>query len=70
MEYTSRTLASVLAFPFFLTTRNQEVNPSVYDIIMAIVLVGAALYGWMRGMAWQIASLASIFLSAAARGAF
>src|SRR5204862_3054344 len=34
-----------------------------YDLIMLAVLIGAALYGYWKGLAWQIASLVSIFLS-------
>lgn len=35
----------------------------VYDLIMLIVLVGATLMGFRKGFAWQVASLASIFVS-------
>jgi membrane protein required for colicin V production len=35
-----------------------------YDIIMLVVLFGTALFGFWKGMAWQIASLASVVLSA------
>jgi membrane protein required for colicin V production len=34
-----------------------------YDIAMLIVLVGATLFGFLKGMAWQIASLASLIAS-------
>ena len=34
-----------------------------YDIIMLLVLVSATLFGFFKGMAWQIASLASLVLS-------
>lgn len=34
-----------------------------YDILMLVVVVGTALLGAMRGMAWQLASLASLVLS-------
>jgi membrane protein required for colicin V production len=34
-----------------------------YDIVMVVVLVGATLFGFWKGMAWQIASLASLVLS-------
>jgi membrane protein required for colicin V production len=34
-----------------------------YDIFMIVVLVGATLFGAMKGMAWQMASLGSIVLS-------
>ena len=35
-----------------------------YDILMLVVLVGAMVFGAWKGMAWQIASLASILVSA------
>lgn len=35
----------------------------IYDVIMMVVLAGATIIGAWKGMAWQIASLASIFLS-------
>ncbi|MBN2217553.1 MAG: CvpA family protein [Pirellulales bacterium] len=35
-----------------------------YDIFMLVVLVGTVLFGFWKGMAWQIASLASVILSA------
>ena len=34
-----------------------------YDVIMLLVLVSATLFGFFKGMAWQIASLASLVLS-------
>ena len=34
-----------------------------YDIIMLVVLVGATVFGAWKGLAWQVASLASIFVS-------
>ncbi len=34
-----------------------------YDMLMALVLVAATLFGFWKGMAWQIASLASLVLS-------
>lgn len=34
-----------------------------YDILMILVLVAATLFGFWKGMAWQIASLASLVLS-------
>jgi len=34
-----------------------------YDIFMLIVLVGAALFGAWKGMAWQLASIGSVLLS-------
>ena len=35
----------------------------IYDILMLAVLVGATILGAYKGFAWQIASLASIFVS-------
>lgn len=34
-----------------------------YDILMLLVLVAAAMFGFWKGMAWQIASLASLVVS-------
>lgn len=34
-----------------------------YDIIMLVVLIGAMLYGAIKGFAWQLASIASIVVS-------
>jgi membrane protein required for colicin V production len=34
-----------------------------YDLIMLAVLAGAALFGYWKGLAWQVASLGSILLS-------
>lgn len=34
-----------------------------YDLIMLIVLVGATLIGFRKGLVWQVASLAAIFVS-------
>ena len=34
-----------------------------YDILMLVVLVGCTLFGLWKGMAWQVASLASIVAS-------
>ena len=36
-----------------------------YDIVMLVVLAGATLFGVWKGMAWQVASLASVVVSAA-----
>lgn len=36
---------------------------NVYDIVMVLVLVGATVFGTWKGMAWQIASLASLVVS-------
>ncbi len=35
----------------------------IYDIVMLVVLVGAALFGAIKGFAWQLASIASIVIS-------
>lgn len=34
-----------------------------YDIVMLAVLAGATLFGFFKGMAWQVASLASLLAS-------
>ncbi len=34
-----------------------------YDILMLVVLAGAAIFGAVKGFAWQIASIASIVIS-------
>ena len=34
-----------------------------YDLLMLLVLVGATMFGFWKGMAWQIASLASLVVS-------
>ncbi len=36
---------------------------SIYDILMLAVLAGCILFGFWKGLAWQIASLAAIFVS-------
>ena len=36
-----------------------------YDLLMLAVVVGAMLLGVWKGMAWQIAALASVMVSAA-----
>ena len=36
---------------------------SLYDLVMLIVFVGAILFGLWKGLAWQVASVAAIFLS-------
>ncbi len=35
----------------------------IYDIIMLIVLIGAMIFGAVKGFAWQLASIASIVVS-------
>ena len=34
-----------------------------YDLIMIVVLAGAVLFGAWKGLAWQVASLAAVFVS-------
>ncbi len=34
-----------------------------YDFVMLVIVVGATLFGAAKGMAWQVASLASMLLS-------
>jgi membrane protein required for colicin V production len=36
-----------------------------YDVIMLVVLAGSTLFGIWKGLAWQVASLASVLVSAA-----
>ena len=40
---------------------NSVIQP--YDILMLAVLIGAILFGAWKGLAWQLASLASLILS-------
>ena len=35
----------------------------IYDILMLVILAGATLFGAWKGVAWQLASLASLVLS-------
>lgn len=35
----------------------------IYDILMLVVLVGAMIFGAVKGFAWQLASIASIVIS-------
>ncbi|WP_345683439.1 CvpA family protein [Novipirellula caenicola] len=35
----------------------------IYDIVMLVVLVGALIFGAIKGFAWQLASIASIVVS-------
>src|SRR5688572_17601189 len=41
-----------------------------YDVVMILVLVGATIFGAWKGMAWQIASIASLVVSYFASLAF
>ena len=36
---------------------------SIYDIVMLIVFAAAVLFGLWKGLAWQVASLAAVFVS-------
>ena len=36
---------------------------SIYDVVMIIVLLGAVWFGYRKGLAWQVASVAAICLS-------
>lgn len=36
---------------------------SLYDIVMIIIFLGSIWFGFWKGLSWQVASLASIFLS-------
>jgi membrane protein required for colicin V production len=38
-------------------------NMQTYDMMMLVVLIGATIFGFWKGMAWQIASLASLIVS-------
>lgn len=40
-----------------------DIPMEIYDIVMLVVLVGAGLFGLIKGLAWQIASIASIAVS-------
>jgi len=45
----------------FASESNMNLPP--YDLLMVLVLVGATIFGFWKGMAWQIASLASLVVS-------
>ena len=36
---------------------------SIYDVAMIIVFLGAIWFGYVKGLAWQVASVAAIVLS-------
>jgi membrane protein required for colicin V production len=40
-----------------------NMNMQYYDLVMVLVLVGATVFGFWKGMAWQLASLASLVVS-------
>jgi membrane protein required for colicin V production len=42
---------------------NSVIQP--YDIVMLVVLLGAALWGAWKGLVWQVAALAALLVSAA-----
>ncbi len=46
-----------------LTFCMDATSVEIYDIIMLVVLIGAMLFGAVKGFAWQLASLASILVS-------
>ena len=62
---TSRPPLYTPAHNFFLTPEPHTLNPfmQTYDMLMLLVLVVATLFGFWKGMAWQIASLASLVVS-------
>ena len=35
----------------------------IYDIVMLVIILGAALFGAVKGFAWQLASIVSIVAS-------
>jgi len=35
----------------------------IYDVIMLVILVGAVVFGALKGMAWQIATIAALIVS-------
>ena len=34
-----------------------------YDLFLIIILIGAVVFGALKGLAWQVASLSAIFVS-------
>jgi membrane protein required for colicin V production len=45
------------------STSETIMNMQYYDLVMVAVLVGATVFGFWKGMAWQLASLASLVVS-------
>ena len=45
------------------TAHATETRMSIYDISMIIIFLGAIWFGYWKGLAWQVASVAAIFLS-------
>ncbi|MCH2115805.1 MAG: CvpA family protein [Pirellulales bacterium] len=41
----------------------RNLNMQTYDLLMTFVLAAATLFGFWKGMAWQVASLASLVVS-------
>src|SRR5690242_1943846 len=55
-------LISAAILPAFVS-RKECAPMQAYDIFMLLVLVAAVIWGFWKGFAWQLASLASIALS-------
>lgn len=53
----------VLSHLIYLITHRPVMIMEVYDIVMLVVLLGAAIFGAVKGFAWQLASIASILVS-------
>jgi membrane protein required for colicin V production len=49
--------------PFFIPLDLDALAMQTYDILMLAVLGGATLFGFWKGLAWQVASLASLVVS-------
>ena len=47
----------------YLATCNKEEIMSIYDIVMLVIFFGSVIFGYRKGLAWQIASLAAIVIS-------
>ena len=61
-------LALEFAFPVAVKRHGQTSLPlgltmSFYDIIMLVVLLGTMIFGYWKGLAWQIASVAAVVVS-------
>lgn len=48
---------------FRLAKHTRNVPVQIYDLLMILVLVATTVFGYWKGMAWQIASLASLIVS-------
>ena len=65
-SYTHRPLRRVASHSADHVCHAQSVGRSImqtYDLLMLLVLVAATMFGFWKGMAWQIASLASLVVS-------